>query len=141
MDRLVIPDELLDEMISHARNCLPNEACGMLAGFAGRARKIYALENSDASSVTYVVDPKAQLMAIRDMNSQGLDMIAIYHSHPDSPPLPSITDINRAFFPGTRDLNYPGVAYVIVGLSGPSPDVRAYRIMSEGVENIEIARH
>lgn len=141
MGRLVIPDEILDEMVSHARQCLPNEACGMLAGVDGHVRKLYALENSDPSAATYTIDPTAQLRAIKDMSANGLELVGIYHSHPDSPPLPSITDINRAFFPGTRELNYPDVAYVIIGLSSPAPEVKAYRIMTEGVEGIEIARH
>lgn len=141
MSRFVLPDEVLDEMVSHARHCLPNEACGMLAGIDGHVRKLYALENSNPSAATYVIDPIAQLRAIKDISAEGMELLGIYHSHPDSPPLPSITDINRAFFPGTRDLNYPGVTYVIVGLSGPAPDIKAYRIEADGVESVEINRH
>jgi proteasome lid subunit RPN8/RPN11 len=141
MGRLVIPDELLDEMVSHARKSLPDEACGMLGGIAGQVRKLYALENSNPSPATYIIDPLDQLKTIKDMDSEGLELLGIYHSHPDSPPLPSITDINRAFFPGTRELNYPGVVYVIVGLSGPAPEVKAYRIEADGVVPVEIVRH
>jgi len=141
MGRLIIPDELFDEMVSHARSCLPDEACGMLGGIAGKVRKLYALDNADPSPATYVIDPLDQLRAIRDMESGGLELLGIYHSHPDSPPLPSITDINRAFFPGSRELNYPGVAYVIVGLSGPAPEVKAFRIEEKGVVPVEIVRH
>jgi proteasome lid subunit RPN8/RPN11 len=113
----------------------------MLAGASGHARMLYALENSNPSAATYLIDPADHMRALKDMSDRGLELVGIYHSHPDSPPLPSITDINQAFFPGTKDLNYPGVAYVIVGLSGPSPEVKAYRIEADGVERVEIARH
>jgi [CysO sulfur-carrier protein]-S-L-cysteine hydrolase len=55
----------------------------------------------------------------------GLELGAIYHSHTRSAPEPSQTDINLAF--------YPEALYVIVGLKGPEPDVRAWRIVDGAV--------
>jgi proteasome lid subunit RPN8/RPN11 len=56
-------------------------------------------------------------MAIDDA---GLDLGAIYHSHTRSAPYPSQTDINLAFYPDTL--------YIIIGLAGHDPEVRAYTI-------------
>ena len=93
--RLVIPDGLLDEMVLHARRSLPDEACGMLAGLSGRVSKVYTLENSNPSPATYVVDPVDQLKAIKDMSAEGFELVGIYHSHPDSPAVPSINVSRR----------------------------------------------
>ena len=140
MDSLVIPGALMDEMLGHAAGALPNEACGMLAGKGGKVRRVYRLLNSEPSPVSYAGDPNEQLKAINKIAADGMELIAIYHSHPDSPPVPSITDINRAFFPGTRELNYPQAAYVIIGLASSRPEVRAYMIEADHVESIEIVR-
>ena len=51
----------------------------------------------------------------------GWELGAIYHSHTRSPPVPSQTDINLAF--------YPDALYVIVGVAGSAPEVRAFRIV------------
>jgi len=66
-------------------------------------------------------------MAIDDA---GLDLGAIYHSHTRSAPIPSQTDINLAFYPDTL--------YVIVGLAGDEPDVRAYEIRDGMVADAEL---
>lgn len=138
MSTLSIPREILDDMVAHAREGLPDEVCGMLAGRGSEAITHYRLNNDNPSPVSYSVDPTQQLNVLRNIESSGLELVGIYHSHPDSPPLPSITDINRAFFPGTRELNYPHAVYVIIGLSGPSPEVKAYRIGQADIEQVEI---
>jgi len=139
MDRIVIPPGLMQEMIAHARVSLPNEACGLIGGRGGRAERLYVLRNSDPSPVSYTADARDHMGAMKDMAARGMELMAIYHSHPDSPPMPSITDINRAFFPGTRELNYPGVVHVIISLSGPMPEARAYSIEAGGIRPVEIA--
>jgi len=141
MGDLVISRDHMDEMVAHARESLPDEACGMLGGLAGRVHRVYRLGNSDPSPVSYAVDPIEQLKAMKDMAESGTELVGIYHSHPGAPPLPSITDINRAFFPGTRDLNYPDVVYVIISLSGPAPEVKAFMIEREGVRTVELSLH
>ena len=61
----------------------------------------------------------------------GHELGAIYHSHTRTPPFPSQTDINLAF--------YPEALYVIVGVAGDEPDVRAFRIV-EGEVSEQAAR-
>ncbi len=127
-----------DAMVAHCKDSLPYEACGMLGGSAGQVEQLYRMNSSELSPVRYTVDPTEQLDAMKDMSSRSISLVGIYHSHPDSPAMPSLTDINRAFFPGTRELNYPGVVYVIVGLSDASADVRGYRIGTDGAQTVEI---
>lgn len=138
MGGLAISRADYDAMVGHARGSLPNEACGMLGGRQGKVEKLYCLKSSDPSPVSYTVDPTEQINVMKDMGNMGIALVGIYHSHPDSPPLPSLTDINRAFFPGSRELNYPGVVYVIIGLSDTVPDVRAYKVGTDKVESVEI---
>ena len=66
-----------------------------------------------------------------EIEDSGLELGAIYHSHPRTEPYPSQTDINLAF--------YPEAVYVIVGLGDGEPDVRAFQIRDGRVEDAELA--
>ena len=108
-----------DELVAHARDDAPNECCGYARAREGRVEEVFRSENLRASPYGYEIDPKA-LLAANDMDDDGHG-VAIYHSHPRSPAKPSQTDINLAF--------YPEALYVIVGVAGEEPDVRAFRIV------------
>jgi proteasome lid subunit RPN8/RPN11 len=141
MSEIIINRSLIEEMVRHAREAYPNEACGILAGLARPGanpvvERVFRMLNADDSEVNYRLDPTEQLRVMKEIERSGLRMIAIYHSHPSSPAYPSQTDINRAFFPGTSDENFPGVFYVIVGLAGKEPEVNAYLITERGVEKV-----
>lgn len=142
MKTIVIGRDRMDEILGHARAEHPNECCGLMAGImeSGRVevKRLYKIKNIDASPVSYVFDPAAQIKAMTAIESDGLKLVGIYHSHPSSPALPSMTDINRAFFPGTRDLNFPGAVYLIVSMSASVPEVRAFDITEHAVERVEI---
>lgn len=138
MDKIIIKQTFLSEIIAHSKDALPNEACGILAGRENAVERVYRMKNVHESPVSYGLDPAEQLKAMREIEGEGMRIVAIYHSHPGSPPYPSLTDIQRAFFPGARDENFPGAAYVIVGLSGQEAVVRAFLILKEGVREIEI---
>lgn len=133
MRRIILRRALLHEIIDHARECRPDEACGLVAGKGAEAARVLKLSNSDSSPVSYVMDSGEQLSAMRDIEDSGLDLLAIYHSHPSSPAYPSGVDVSRAFFPGTVEQNFPGVLYIIVGLLNEKPEVRAFDINDKGV--------
>jgi proteasome lid subunit RPN8/RPN11 len=90
-----------EEMIAHARAELPNECVGLLAGVMeggmGRVVARFALVNDAASPVEFLSQPKSMLIAHRAMRDRGLDILAIYHSHPSSHPLPSRIDLERNY--------------------------------------------
>ena len=69
------------------------------------------ITNELHSPVRFRMDPAEQLQAFLQFESQGLDLLAIYHSHPNGPPHPSPTDI--------AEFTYPGVLYLILS-PGPS---------------------
>ena len=127
-----IARELLDEIVAHSLEEVPNECCGMVASSDGEAIRTYRARNAAASPLRYEVDPRDQLRIQGEIESEGLDLGAIYHSHTRSEPYPSQTDINLALTPDGRDALWPGTVYVIVGVAGEEPDVRAFAIGAGG---------
>jgi proteasome lid subunit RPN8/RPN11 len=126
-----IASELVEDMIAHARADAPNECCGMIAAADGEATRVYRAANAAASPLRYEFDGREQLRIQTEIEDAGWDLGAIYHSHTRSPPLPSQTDINLA--------TYPDALYVIVGVHGQEPEVRAFRIVDEQVEEVELS--
>ncbi|CAN5488856.1 M67 family metallopeptidase [soil metagenome] len=126
--RLLLPRSIHDEMIAHAKAELPSECCGLLAGKrpppgAGaqdvEVEARYALINELKSSTEYLSEGKSMIAATKDMRHRGLEILAIYHSHPSSPPVPSKTDLERNFYSDS-------VVHFIVSLTGPTPEVRGW---------------
>lgn len=121
----------LQEIVDQARAEAPNEACGLLATRGDRVVASYPLTNVDASPVHYTVDPQEQLRALIDIDERGWELGAIFHSHTHTRAYPSATDIGLAF--------YPDIAYVIISLARPEPEVRAFRIRDGVVHEEPIA--
>lgn len=109
-------------LIVHGREEFPNECCGLLAGRNGRVERVYRGTNVDHSPYTYLMDPQEQLAAFKEMETAGLELLAIYHSHGHSTAYPSKTDVAKAY--------YPDALYLIVSLlDRNSPVLRAFRIV------------
>ncbi|WP_298270072.1 M67 family metallopeptidase [Geobacter sp.] len=123
---LTIPRAIHDDLIAHARADFPIEACGILGGTDGAASAIFRMANTDRSNEHFMMDPKEQFAVVKELRNRGLAMLAIYHSHPESPARPSEEDIRLALT--------PGVSYVIVSLAGAEPDVKSFRIAGGVVE-------
>jgi proteasome lid subunit RPN8/RPN11 len=125
-----ISRELFDQMVAHAQAEAPNECCGMVASREGRAVEVFPAVNAAASPLRYEIDGAEQYRIQMAIEDAGLNLGAIYHSHTRSDPVPSQTDINLAF--------YPEALYVIVGLAGSEPDVRAFEIRDGRVTGAEL---
>lgn len=125
-----IAKQLLDEIIDHARSEAPIECCGMVASRDGAAVRVYRATNAAASPLRYEIDGAEQYRIQMEIEDADLDLGAIYHSHTRTEPSPSQTDINLAF--------YPEAVYVIVGLGGDQPEVRAYEIREGRVQETEL---
>lgn len=121
---------LYDEIVAHAKADAPNECCGMIASSNGEAIKVYPAVNVAASPLRYEIDGAEQYRIQMAIDDAGHDLGAIYHSHTRSEPYPSQTDINLAF--------YPEALYVIVGLAGGEPEVRAYEIRDGQVAEADL---
>jgi len=114
-----------DEMVEHGLAGFPNEACGLLAGKEGRPVKFFPMTNRDVSPVTYRLDPKEQLQVFDEIDREGWELLAIFHTHTHSEAAPSETDRKQAF--------YPEAAYLVMSLSDrANPVLRAFRIAEGG---------
>jgi proteasome lid subunit RPN8/RPN11 len=124
---------LVDEMVAHAREDLPNECCGMVAGIDGEATEVIRVENAAASPLRYEMDPKAQYEAWKSIEDGGRELLAIYHSHTKSAAYPSQTDVNQA-------VAWPDQVYVIVSLADEdAPDVKGYFLKDLRIADAEIS--
>jgi proteasome lid subunit RPN8/RPN11 len=124
-----IAPDLLQQIVDHARRDAPVECCGFVVVEDGRAVEAIAVENVAASPLRFEVGP-ADLLKLADIDDSGRQLV-IYHSHTRSDPVPSQTDVNFA-------ANWPGVEWLIIGVAGPEPDVRNWRIEDGQVTQVEV---
>jgi proteasome lid subunit RPN8/RPN11 len=118
---LEISEGLLSRVIEHARRESPLECCGILAGKDGKITKVYSMENTEKSPSSYLMAPEEQLKVFREVEEEGLELSAIYHSHPHSPAFPSQRDVDHAF--------YPDSLILIISLMDPkAPQVGVFQI-------------
>lgn len=143
---LCLTKKQAEEIIAHCKRESPYEACGILAGktcpepvegacperspelVEGRSRRrkrvtrVYPMTNTDKSAETFFMDPKEQLRVIKEIRNSELEMVGIYHSHPETEAYPSAHDVELAF--------YPEAAFVIVSIKDKdSPSIRSFRIV------------
>jgi [CysO sulfur-carrier protein]-S-L-cysteine hydrolase len=102
--KLCILQPHLDGMKAHVGALLPEEACGIVASFQGRSVKVFPVENILHSPVRFRMDPKSQLDVFDEIDEQGWELLAIYHSHPNGPEIPSETDVGEAYYPEAAHL-------------------------------------
>jgi proteasome lid subunit RPN8/RPN11 len=82
----------IKQLAEIAKDALPNESCAFLLGHKDKVVKILPMRNSDKSPVTFSIEPAELLHAYNLAESKGMQVIAIFHSHP-AKPWPSNTDI------------------------------------------------
>lgn len=127
-----ISQQLIDEMVAHAREDLPNECCGMIGGRDGEATRVVRVENAAASPLRYEMDPQAQYNALKSIEDAGEELVGIYHSHTRSAAYPSQTDVNEAVM-------WPEQVYVIVSLENDeAPDVKGYSLKDMKIADVEL---
>lgn len=98
LSQLTITRKQWDEMLKHVEQNAPLEACGLLAGKNARVEHVLLVRNQAESPVRFVMDPYEQLAAFEWIDSNGLDLLGIFHSHPAGPATASPTDIAEAAY-------------------------------------------
>ncbi|HEX5609243.1 MAG TPA: M67 family metallopeptidase [Solirubrobacterales bacterium] len=126
-----ISQQLIDELVAHAREDLPNECCGMVGGRDGEATSVVRVVNSAASPLRYEMDPQGQYNALKEIEDGGDELLAIYHSHTKSAAYPSQTDVNQA-------VAWPEQVYLIVSLAEEEPDVKGYLLADLKIEDVDL---
>lgn len=130
-----IPRAILDAVVAHAREDLPNEACGLIHAKDGEPVSAHRVANVAASPYRFEMHGLEQMRLEQRRERDGESLFAIYHSHVASGAYPSPTDVRMAFFPPgetDREPAYPGALHVLISLADDPPPVRAYRILRGG---------
>ncbi len=118
----VVPPAARVALIEHARREQPNECCGLLVGRPGLVMAVVPMRNVLRSQTRYRIDDREHIALLRTVRRFAplLEIVGVYHSHPNSAPIPSPTDVAEA--------HYPDWVYVIIGLARARAEIRAFRI-------------
>ncbi|MGW3194269.1 Mov34/MPN/PAD-1 family protein [Streptomyces sp. NPDC001118] len=133
---LTITQALYDQIVAHAREDHPDEACGMVAGpvGAGRPERFIPMLNAARSPTFYEFDSQDLLKLYRELDDRDEEPVIIYHSHTATEAYPSRTDISYA--------NEPGAHYVLVSTAGTDGlgdfQFRSFRILDGEVTEEEV---
>ena len=136
---MIIPQNIINELIAQAVKDAPNESCGYLLGIispsteGGQGEALvtenYWMENIDHSSEHFSFAPKDQFAALRYAREKGLKILANWHSHPASPSRPSQEDLRLA--------NDPTIRYAILSLLDGKPKLNSFKILNGQVVDKE----
>ena len=113
-------------ILEHAKSCVPEEACGLIAGVKNgddkEIKKVYILTNIDHSNEHFTMNPKDQLNAVKDMRAKGYVPLGNFHSHPESPSRPSEEDKRLAY---DKDASYMIISLMDI----ENPVLKSFRIV------------
>ncbi|MGW0808801.1 Mov34/MPN/PAD-1 family protein [Nonomuraea sp. NPDC002799] len=128
---LSISQELVDQIVAHARADHPDEACGVIAGRSGVPERFVPMENAERSPTFYRFDSLEQLRVWREMDDRDEEPVVIYHSHTATEAYPSRTDVSYA--------SEPEAHYVLVSTRDEDQaEFRSYRILDGVVTEEEV---
>jgi proteasome lid subunit RPN8/RPN11 len=133
--KLRIPRSIYEAMLQQAFAELPNECCGLLAGIItgdgiGEVSRQFPLVNTLTSPVAYESEPKSIFSAFKAMRAGNVDLLAVYHSHPTSEPVPSRTDCANNYYG-------PEMIHLIISLKSGQAQMRAWRLAESTYEEAE----
>jgi len=120
-----ISRSLLDGIHQHLESGYPNEACGVMLGKSGVITEIVSADNqrSDSARNRYLIDPLVYMKIEREADKRGLDVLGIYHSHPDVAARPSQFDLDHA---------WPNFSYLIVSVvKGKAVESNSWRLRDD----------
>lgn len=117
-------------MRSEMDRLAPEEGCGLAVGRDDRVLEIIHVTNILHSPIRYRMAPHEQLEAFEKMDRQGWVLIAIFHSHPSGPPVPSLTDVAEAY--------YPEAVYLIWSREKGEWECRGFFIQEERVDEVPV---
>jgi len=128
----------IEEIIEHAKQEYPKEACGILVK-KKNCIEIYKMKNiSENPTNCYLTDPEEQFALFKKLEEENNEIFAIYHSHTHIDAYPSARDIELAF--------YPNALHIIISLKNfQRPEIRMFKIYynsekltKEDVLNLEV---
>lgn len=123
-----ITDALLKEIYAHAKETYPAECCGFLVGQfeqGGLVRQVRRATNQNTErNDRFIISGEEYAQTQFAADEAGLEIIGLYHSHPDWPPIPSQTDMDSA---------WEEIYYLITSVHDGMPlNTSVWRLASEG---------
>ncbi|HVB12906.1 MAG TPA: M67 family metallopeptidase [Nitrososphaerales archaeon] len=135
---IILDQQMLREMQSHATSTYPEECCGLLIGkFEGNLSRKLVSRTKRMENVfekperyhRYTIDPLKYMDAENEATSSGEDVIGIYHSHPNAPAKPSLFDISYA---------WPSLSYIVVEVRDSVPvETKSWILRDDRTEFIQ----
>lgn len=114
----------VDQMVAHALEDAPIEACGLIAARDGVVTEIRRARNTEQSPYRFSIDPLETRRHEQEIDAAGAELAGFYHSHTGSPAVPSPTDV-RVMGP----LFGPPFVHFVIGVADRNnPEVRAWYI-------------
>ena len=92
MQKIILKQSDKKLLAQHSENQKPNEACAILFGKENEVQDIYLAENIDESPINFTISNEQLLEAYRIAEDKKIEVIGIFHSHPNSDAFPSKTD-------------------------------------------------
>jgi [CysO sulfur-carrier protein]-S-L-cysteine hydrolase len=122
---VVIPQAVRAELAAHAADEAPNEACGLVVLRDGTAERYVRGRNAAASPYRFELEVDPETWFLED---EGFEL-AVFHSHPASPPRPSRTDVENVGL-------WQGRPYLILSLA--SGALAAWTIAGDRIEPLDL---
>ena len=128
---IILNQEQIDILIDHSTKSHPNESCAMLLGTYDNqqwnVKKVFLTNNMEKSETNFTISPEELLHGHQLAEKKQLELVGVFHSHPNSSAIPSDTD--KKFMKGNP------VPWII--FSGINNDLNAF-ILNTSVEEIPI---
>lgn len=130
MPTVHIERAVFEALQHHAQAESPLECCGLLSGERDVVTQSHPMRNILKSETRYEMDPRDLFQFFKKLRAAQRKHLGIYHSHPHSEAYPSRTDVQESF--------YPDCVYFIVSLKGGRPQTRAFKIIEQSIQELEI---
>ncbi|MGZ5055538.1 MAG: Mov34/MPN/PAD-1 family protein [Methylobacter sp.] len=128
-----IPRKIANQLLHLAQISPDLEVCGLIGSKEGLPCSCYPIKNTaEQPQQRFQLDPSQQISAMAKMRDLGEELFAIYHSHPTSPAIPSVTDLNLA--------SYPDALYLIISLNTKGIlEMRGFKINHKLAQEIALS--
>lgn len=125
------PRPLINQILQQAQQAEDSEICGLVSARSGQPVHCYPVANAaEQPTHRFRMHPQQQIEAMRQIRERGEELFAIYHSHPDTPALPSATDL--------REATYPDALYIIISLATEGTlEMRGFHLQNGNIEDVD----
>ncbi|MGB9673088.1 MAG: M67 family metallopeptidase [Anaerolineales bacterium] len=130
MEEILLSSRIIEQIENHLQSCLPEEGCGIVGGLNNQGLGWFPITNMLHSPSKYKMDPQEQLDAFLEIEKNQWEILGIVHSHPNTPPIPSETDIAEAYYPET--------VYLIFSPYNNGWRFSGYMIQNKAIKEVKI---